>query len=149
MYRTICCLLLAVLAAPAAACSGHPWFRPAPPGLRAEHISVLYLPASPENREEAIELLGGKKGRRISPEQAAHLTGEDERSWVPGMTYLLRGLRYDNPESQFGVMYSETGDVVVYFGMRGKAERGPYAAPMVAVLPVQPSVLYVTCHLVR
>ena len=140
-------LLFAALSLPAAACQDHPWYRPAPAGLEAEHVSVLYQEASPEMRKEAARLLEGKLVRAISPAQAAQLTGEDERSWVPGMTYLLRGVRYDNPESHYGVVYDEAGDVVVYFGMKGKAEHGPYAAPMVAVLPQPPAALYVTCTL--
>lgn len=149
------CFLIAAVALPAraavpdpaapgpAACGDHAWLRMPPEGVDAEHPAPLYLEVIPAARDEAAKLLEQRPAMRLSQEQAARLTGETAESWVPGLTFLLRGVRNPDPESRYAVSYTSSGEVIVHFASRHPGK--PYSAPMVAVLDQPPSALYVTC----
>ncbi len=145
-------LLLCTLALPAqaatplpnpAACGDHAWLRMPPASLEAEHPAPLYLEVKPAARDEAVKLLEQRPAMRISPEQAAQFTGESADSWVPGLTFLLRGVRNADDQSRYAVSYGYGGEVVVHFASRRPGK--PYSAPMVVVLDQPPSALYVSC----
>ncbi len=133
------------LAAPGAPgpCGDHPWLRMPPAGVEAEHPAPLYLEVKPAARDQAAALLERRPGRRITPEQAAQFTGETAESWVPGLTYLLRGVRNPDTDSRYAVSFGADGTVVVHFAARRPGK--PYSAPMVAVLEQPPAALYVSC----
>lgn len=144
-----CVLLLAALAGPAqaegvASCGEHPWLKLPPPGLDADRPAPLYLEVMPALREEAARMLEQRPVMRLTPEQAQHYTGEPSESWVPGLTFLMRGVRNADPDSRYAVSYSFGGEVVIHFASR-RAKGKPYAAPMVVTLDQAPTALYVTC----
>lgn len=136
-------ILLCAVAAPARACDAHPWLTPLPAALDLQEMPPLSKEVSAARRDEAVQALAQRSFLPVTPEEAARLTGEDAESWVPGQTFLLRGVRNAETESRYAVNYSDDGTVVVHFAVR----RGDrlYAAPMVAVLPVTPAQVYVSC----
>lgn len=144
-----CLLLLAALALPARAegvapCGDHPWLKLPPPGLDAERPAPLYLEVLPALREEAAQMLEQRSATRLTPEQAQRYSGEPAESWVPGLTFLMRGVRNADPDSRYAVSYSFGGEVVIHFASR-RAQGKPYSAPMVVTLDQVPTALYVTC----
>lgn len=148
--RVLLPLLLALIALPVHAapppigpCGEHPWLKLPPPNLEADRPAPLYLEVTPAARAEAVQLLTNRIIKRVTPEQAEHLTGEPAESWVPGLTFLLRGVRDPDKDSRYAVSFSFNGDVVVHYA--GRRPGKPYGAPMVAVLDQPPSALYVTC----
>lgn len=147
--RIAACFLVAASALPAhaegiAPCGPHPWIKLPPPSLDAERPAPLYLEVKPAAREEASKMLEKHAGVRVTPKQAEQLTGEPSQSWVPGLTFLMRGVRNADPNSRYAVSTSFDGEVVIHFASR-KAVGDPYSAPMVIVLDQPPTALYVTC----
>lgn len=142
-------LLLGALAAAAHAagvgpCGEHDWLRLPPPELNAERPAPLYMEVKPALREEAASRLEQRQALRLTPEEAKRYTGEAAESWVPGLTFLMRGVRNADPDSRYAVTHSFDGEVVVHFASRRVVGK-PYAAPMVVVLDQNPTALYVTC----
>jgi hypothetical protein len=142
-------LLLCALALPAQAdgiapCGEHAWLKLPPPALDAEHPAPLYMEVKPEVRDEATRMLETRPAARLTPEQAQRFTGEPSQSWVPGLTFLMRGVRNADQDSRYAVTYAFGGEVVVHFASR-RALGKPYSAPMVVVLEQTPTALYVTC----
>lgn len=143
-------LLLALIASPAhaaqpgiAPCGKHPWLKLPPPNLEADRPAPLYLEVTPGARAQAVQLLANRLIMRVTPRQAEQLTGESAESWVPGLTFLLRGVRNPDKDSRYAVSFAFGGEVVVHFA--GRHPGKPYSAPMVAVLEQPPAALYVTC----
>ncbi len=142
-------LLLCALAAPAPAegmapCGDHPWLKLPPPQGNADRPAPLYMEVLPTMRDEATRRLEQRPAARITPEEAKRLTGEPAESWVPGLTFLMRGVRNADPDSRYAVTDSFDGEVIVHFASRRVVGK-PYSAPMVVVLDQAPSALYVTC----
>lgn len=149
-WRILLPLLLALCALPAhaggpgmAACGEHPWLKLPPPALNADQPAPLYLEVTPAARAQAVQLLEQRPAMRVTPEQAEHLTGEPAESWVPGLTFLLRGVRNPDKDSRYAVTFATGGEVIVHYA--GRYPGKPYSAPMVAVLEQPPAALYVTC----
>lgn len=149
-WRVLLPVLLALVALPAhgaqpgiAPCGAHPWLKLPPPDLEADRPAPLYLEVTPRSRAQAVQLLAERLIKRITPEQAEHFTGEPAESWVPGLTFLLRGVRNPDKDSRYAVSFAFGGEVVVHYA--GRHPGKPYSAPMVAVLDQPPAALYVTC----
>ncbi len=146
-------LFTALLAAlPAHACTDHPWYHDT---QSADELNALYanmLPPSayreilPRTLLRAIRLLETRPYVALSPRQAERYTGVPAKNWPKGRTFLLRGLRYANNNSQY-VVYAAGGKVMVNFSEMGEVG-DPFEAPMVVVLPGAPSEVFVTCSLV-
>ncbi len=149
-WRILLPLLLALCALPAhaggpgmAPCGEHPWLKLPPPALDADQPAPLYLEVLPAARAQAVQLLEQRPVMRVTPEQAERLTGEPAESWVPGLTFLLRGVRNPDKDSRYAVTFAFGGEVIVHYAGRNPGK--PYSAPMVAVLEQPPAALYVTC----
>jgi hypothetical protein len=149
-WRILLPLLLALYALSAdaagpgmAPCGDHPWLKLPPPTLDAEEPAPLYLEVKPALRAQAVQLLEDRMVMRVTPEQAERYTGEPAESWVPGLTFLLRGVRNPDKDSRYAVSFAFGGEVIVHYA--GRRPGKPYSAPMVAVLEQPPAALYVTC----
>jgi hypothetical protein len=144
-----CGLLMISFALPAhaagvASCGTHPWLKLPPPGLDADRPVPLYMEVKPALRDEASKMLAQHAGVRLTPKEAERFTGEPAQSWVPGLTFLLRGVRNADPNSRYAATAAFDGEVVIHFASR-KAVGEPYSAPMVVVLDQMPTALYITC----
>lgn len=140
----LCALAVAARAEGVGPCGEHAWLKMPPPDLNAERPAPFYMEVMPAVRDEAAKMLEQRPAARVSPKEAKRLTGEPEQTWVPGLTFLMRGVRNADPESRYAVTDSFDGEVVVHFAAR-RAMGKPYSAPMVVVLDQKPTALYVTC----
>lgn len=131
---------------PTPPCSALPWSHVPPASFDPDHYAALMEEVQPAQRAEAINALKAHLFIPVSPEKAAQLTGTEADSWIPGATFLLRGLRYPKGgDGRFAVIYDENGGLVVLYDRVGDTESKPYAAPVVVVLPQRPAAIYVTC----
>lgn len=135
---------------PTPSCSALPWAHEPPPGFDTDQFAGLVKEVEPKQRDEAVNALRDHLFVEVTPEKAAQLTGMSADTWSPGLTFLLRGMRYrKSDDSRYSVVYDETGAVAVIYIRVGDTRDKPYESPVVAVLPQRPAALYVTCKILH
>ena len=131
---------------PTPPCTALPWSHVPPASVNPDHYAALMQEVLPAQRAAAVDSLRSHFFLPVSTERAAALTGIEADSWIPGATYLVRGLRYPKGgDGRFAAIYGEDGTLVVLYNRVGETTERPYEAPVVLVMPQRPSAIYVTC----